>query len=171
MLLLFILITITNGKILPKYYDLVLQRCSQNSTKWDGNCHGLPWTIFGIFSMQDWGVSIPNYWYNDTYNGTVLSHIKPIESELDKYWFGCGECGGNCSFVNPAAWWGVWNNYGICSNWSILEYFKNGLVMFNIASRFNFYNCCHNQIQYCHLPYNKDLMSLGCYWPGGNELH
>lgn len=173
-MLILLLIAVVLAYPIPKYYDLVLIRCGQDGFPRNPNCYNFTWSISDIESMSDWGkqfvlASDCNLTKRDHINQTnIVPYLQPIEGQLNKHWYTCGDCGGNCTSSNPIGWFLAWANEGVCSNWTIPEYFTNGLLMFTEAASQNFHDCCNDQISVCHIPYTPDLKFISCYWPAND---
>jgi hypothetical protein len=156
----------------PKYYDLVITRCGQDGYVRNPNCNKtITWKVGYVQPLIDWEKPFvladncnltKRRHINET---TIMPYIRPFEAQLAKNWYSCGDCKGNCTKYNPVHWFLTWANVGVCSNWTIPEYFINGLLMFERASGHNWYSCCDNAISECHIPHTPDLKPLDCYWP------
>ena len=175
-ILLFLLVSITNCKTNPtKYYDLVLRKCMQGGFSKCPNCNtSISWSISYVSVMTQWTKPINSSNCNMNkikgINETVISNrVKDIRNELDEHWYVCGDCSnGTCAPYNSIGWFQVWDTFGICSDWNVLEYFINGLLMYSKLPKY-YYGCCYDQIRECHIPHDHNLKFMGCYWPASKQ--
>ena len=144
-LLILYIITLSNCSKYDSYnyYDFAMKKCNMNDD----------WSIHGL-----WPQYTPNKWpqycnisKNKEFNKKELS---PIQNLLDKYWYSC--YGQSYTF-----WEHEWDKHGECTNYTVLEYFQEGLKIFNNVM-INHLSCCNETSLSCMISYSLDLDFIEC---------
>jgi hypothetical protein len=115
------------------YDDLAIKRCPSDLNY---SIHGW-WPEYG-------GHSWPSWCNKTKYKDFNLTAIKPLLSEMEKYWYACPEWK---NMTDTRFWHHELEKHGSCLNYTVPDFFNHTLNAFKFAKKHNWFGCCNSMIR------------------------